>query len=88
MSPTGLLKIIGALTPLMTDQTIGESMVAEIQQMFEHIEGTAHNLRLIAGHLASIDARLRSLEQKLREHIPTALSDVETEKLIDRKSVV
>ena len=58
MNPTALLKIIAALVPLMGDKEIGQSMVAEIQAMFDAMQVSARALVQIQHRLTSIDQKL------------------------------
>lgn len=64
-SPTALLKIMGALAPLMNDATVGAAMVAEIRAMFDAMQRAAEAAERTDRRLANIEEKLMHLNLPL-----------------------
>lgn len=62
LNPTGLLKIIAALTPVMGNAEVGAQMAVEIRAMFEAMSRSAKALEAIAAACRDIDQRLTNIE--------------------------
>ena len=83
INPTGLIKIMGALAPMMGDPKAGEQVVTEIKAVFDAIKTAAEEAHLTRVALNRIENGITDIRMALK----MPLAEDETMKLLEHHRV-